>query len=64
VHSTPTTHSTAPSTVHSSDPNGAAGASSSHGLSSGLTTHDSGQAAAPATHDPTHPGTDHTAVPH
>jgi collagen type VII alpha len=64
VHSTPTTHSTAPATVHSSDPGGGVGSSSSHGLSSGLTTHDSGQAATPAVHDTTHPTTDHTAVPH
>jgi len=63
-HTTPTTHTTAPATMPSSDPTGGAGSSSSHGLSSGLTTHDGGQTAAPATHDATHPSTAHTAVPH
>jgi hypothetical protein len=45
----------------SSDPAGGTG-SSSHGLSSGLTTHDSGQTATPAAHDTTHPSTDHPAA--
>ncbi|MFN2535328.1 MAG: hypothetical protein ABR528_08755 [Pseudonocardiaceae bacterium] len=63
VHTTPTTQSTAPAATHSPDPSGGAGSSSSHGLSSGLTTHDGGQATTPATHDTTH-GADHAVVPH
>jgi hypothetical protein len=65
THSVPTTHSTAPAALHPTDPSSGLEPSSSHSLSSGLTTPDPTHAATPAaTHDTTHTTTDHTAVQH
>jgi DNA polymerase-3 subunit gamma/tau len=65
VHSAPTTQSTSPGALHPAVPGAASPAApDSHGLSSGLTTHDPAAPGATTVPDPTHhTTTDHTTPP-